>query len=315
MPPKGAVAGSAMKPSVIARYCIDQPDKFRLRDYDPADTAGLDIDKGDAKDELAKDVEQLSDLQERLYAHDRWAVLLIFQAMDAAGKDSAIKHVMSGVNPQGCQVHSFKAPSAQELDHDFLWRTTLALPERGRIGIFNRSYYEEVLVVRVHSEIMPRQKLPKQLVTDRIWRERFEDIRAFEQYLARNGTVILKFFLHVSKEEQRRRFLDRIEEPAKRWKFSMGDVAERKLWDRYMEAYEDMIRHTSAPHAPWYVVPADHKWFSRLVVAGAIVGKLAGLGLEFPKLEGAALAELKKAREALIAEDGMDRAQKSRNQR
>jgi PPK2 family polyphosphate:nucleotide phosphotransferase len=223
--------------------------------------------------------------------------------MDAAGKDGAIKHVMSGVNPQGCQVHSFKAPSAEELDHDFLWRTARALPERGRIGIFNRSHYEEVLVVRVHPELLAKQKLPPALVTDRLWQERFENIREFERHLARSGTVILKFFLHVSKEEQRKRFLDRIEEPAKRWKFSMGDVEERKLWDKYMDAYEEMIRNTSTPDAPWHVVPADRKWFTRLAVARTIVDRLEALDLKFPKVEGAALEELKKARAALLAED------------
>jgi PPK2 family polyphosphate:nucleotide phosphotransferase len=247
-------------------------------------------------------VKRLGELQERLYAQDRWAVLAIFQAMDAAGKDGAIKHVMSGINPQGVQVFSFKAPTSHELDHDFMWRCAVNLPERGRIGIFNRSHYEEVLVVRVHKELLARQKLPPELVTKDIWKERFQDIRAFERYLARNGTLILKFFLHVSKDEQRKRFLERIEEPGKRWKFSMGDVAERKLWDKYMDAYQDMIRHTSADHAPWYVVPADNKWFARIVVAGALVDAIERLDLHFPKVEGAALAELMKARKALMAE-------------
>ena len=299
------------------RSRIDKPDHFRLADHDPAETCGLDIEKKEAKDLLADDVKRLSDLQERLYAEDRWSVLLIFQAMDAAGKDSAIKHVMSGVNPQGCQVHAFKAPSAQELDHDFLWRTTMALPERGRIGIFNRSYYEEVLVVRVHQKILEGQKLPKGLVTDRIWHERYESIRDFERHMARNGTLILKFFLNVSKGEQRKRFLDRIEEPAKRWKFSMGDVAERALWDRYMEAYEEMIQHTSAPEAPWYVVPADHKWFTRLMVARTIVNALDRLDPKFPRVDGAALEELKKAREALLAEGkaGEKSGGRTKNQR
>ena len=230
---------------IIKRFRVDKPDKFRLADIDPADTCGLDLDKDEAKTMLADGVKRLSELQERLYAQDRWSVLVIFQAMDAAGKDGVIKHVMSGINPQGCQVHAFKAPSADELDHDFMWRTTIALPERGRIGIFNRSYYEEVLVVRVHPEILARQKLPPELVTKDIWEKRFKDIRAFERYLARNGTLVLKFFLHVSKEEQRKRFLDRLEEPGKSWKFAMGDVEERKLWDKYMHAYEDMIRNTS----------------------------------------------------------------------
>jgi PPK2 family polyphosphate:nucleotide phosphotransferase len=293
-----------MQLSQHLHHCrIDKPELFRLADHDPGETCGLDIEKKEAKDLLAEDVKRLSDLQERLYAEDRWSVLLIFQAMDAAGKDSAIKHVMSGINPQGCQVHAFKAPSAQELDHDFLWRTTLALPERGRIGIFNRSYYEEVLVVRVHADLIDRQRLPAKLVTDRIWQERYESIREFERHLARNGTVILKFFLNVSKEEQRRRFLDRIEEPAKRWKFSMGDVAERRLWDRYMDAYEEMIRRTSNADAPWHVIPADHKWFTRLVVARTIVNTLERLDPKFPKVEGAALKDLQQAREALLTED------------
>jgi PPK2 family polyphosphate:nucleotide phosphotransferase len=289
-------------PKLIKRFRIDTPDKFRLTDFDPADTAGLQIEKDDAKQMLADGVKRLGELQERLYAQDRWAVLAMFQAMDAAGKDGAIEHVMSGINPQGVQVFSFKAPTAKELDHDFMWRTTMDLPERGRIGIFNRSYYEEVLVVRVHKELLARQKLPPELVTKDIWKERFQDMRAFERYLARNGTLILKFFLHVSKEEQRKRFLARIEEPGKRWKFSMGDVAERKLWDKYMDAYQDMIRHTSAPHAPWYVVPADNKWFARIVVAGALVDAIERLDLQFPKVEGAALRELMNARKALLAE-------------
>jgi PPK2 family polyphosphate:nucleotide phosphotransferase len=289
-------------PKIIRRFRIDKPGKFRLAEFDPADSCGLQLEKNDAKELLAGGVKRLGELQERLYAQDRWAVLAIFQAMDAAGKDGAIKHVMSGINPQGVQVFSFKAPSPQELDHDFMWRTTVDLPERGRIGIFNRSYYEEVLVVRVHQELLARQKLPPELVTNNIWKERFEDIRAFERYLARNGTLVLKFFLHISREEQRRRFLDRLDDPAKRWKFSMGDVAERKLWDQYMDVYQDMIRHTSTAEAPWYVVPADNKWFARLVVAGALVDAMERLDLHFPKVEGAALRELMKARKALLAE-------------
>ena len=287
---------------LASRFRIDKPEKFRLADYPCDDTCGLDIDKSEARELLAEGIKRMSDLQERLYAQDCWAVLGIFQAMDAAGKDSAIKHVMSGINPQGCQVFSFKAPSPQELDHDFMWRTTMCLPERGRIGIFNRSYYEEVLVVRVHPEILARQKLAPELVTSDVWQQRFEDIRAFERYLARNGTVIRKFFLNVSKEEQRRRFLDRLDDPAKRWKFSLGDVEERKLWDKYMAAYEDMIRHTSAPQAPWYVVPADRKWFARLVVAAVLDDAMASLKLEFPKVDGAALKELDAVRAALVAE-------------
>ena len=284
------------------RYRVDDPDKFRIKDWDPGDTNHLDIEKKEAKDLLAEGVDRLSDLQERLYAQDRWAVLLIFQAMDAAGKDSVIKHVMKGVNPQGCDVHSFKQPSQEELDHDFMWRTSGRLPERGRIGIFNRSYYEEVLVVRVHAGLLEKEKMPAKLVTKEIWRDRFKDIRAFERYLARNGTVILKFFLHVSKEEQKRRFLERIDEPSKNWKFSMGDVAERKLWDKYMAAYEDMIRHTSRPEAPWHVVPADNKWFTRLVVAAEVVEALDRLGLKYPKVAGAARRDLEKARQILRKE-------------
>jgi len=289
-------------PKHVDRYRIDKPEKFRLTDFDPADTCDLDIDKDEAKEILAKDVKKLAELQERLYAHDRWSMLIVLQAMDTAGKDGVIKHVMSGINPQGCQVHPFKAPSTEELDHDFLWRVARALPERGRIDIFNRSHYEEVLVARAHPEILARQKLPPELVGDRLWQERFASIRAFERHLAANGTVILKFFLHISKEEQRERFLARIDEPGKRWKFSMSDVAERKLWDRYQDAYEDAIRNTSAKEAPWYVVPADKKWFSRLVVAAAMIDALEQLDLQFPKVEGDALRELKSARQALMAE-------------
>jgi PPK2 family polyphosphate:nucleotide phosphotransferase len=286
----------------VSRYRVEDGTSFRLAAFDPGDTADLAIDKQEAKDLLQDDVKALAQWQEKLYAEDRWALLLIFQAMDAAGKDSAIEHVMSGVNPQGCQVHSFKVPSAQELDHDFLWRTTKALPERGRIGIFNRSYYEELLVVRVHPKILQGQKLPPGLISDRIWHERFASIRDFERHLGRNGTVVLKFFLHVSKEEQRQRFLERIEEPGKRWKFSLGDVEERALWDRYMECYEEMIRNTATPDAPWHVVPADKKWFTRLVVARTIVERLKRLDPQFPKVEGAALDALMKAKAALNAE-------------
>jgi len=287
---------------IAQRFRIDKPDKFKLADHDCADTCGLGIDKKEAKDMLEDGIKRLSDLQEKLYADDRWSVLLVFQAMDAAGKDGVIKHVMTGVNPQGCQVHAFKAPSAEELDHDFLWRIGKALPERGRIGIFNRSHYEEVLVVRVHPEYLKAQRLPDTANGKDIWHQRFDDIRGFEKHLAHNGTLILKFFLNVSRDEQRKRFLDRIDEPAKRWKFSMGDVKERALWPKYMEAYEDMIRETSMPEAPWYVIPADHKWFSRLVVSAAIVDAIANLKLEFPKVEGAALEELEKAKAALKAE-------------
>ena len=292
-----------MKPfKLVRKLCVDRPKKFRLADIDPADCAGFDIEKDVAKAILAEGTKRLAELQERLYAQDRWAVLAMFQAMDAAGKDGAIKHVMSGVNPQGVEVTAFKAPSAHELDHDFMWRSIVRLPERGRIGIHNRSYYEEVLVVRVHREMLERQKLSPKLVTRHIWQERFEDIAAFERYLGRNGIKVVKFFLHVSRKEQRRRFLDRLEEPAKRWKFSMADVGERKLWDRYMDAYEDMIRHTSTADAPWYVIPADNKWFARLMVAEAMIDTMDELDLEFPKVGGAALREMMKVKKALIAE-------------
>jgi PPK2 family polyphosphate:nucleotide phosphotransferase len=289
-------------PQHIKKFRIDGPKRFRLADYDPADTVGLDFAKDEAKDILAADIKRLSELQEMLYAEHRWAVLAIFQAMDAGGKDSAIKHVMSGVNPQGCEVHAFKRPSDEQLAHDFMWPAAVHAPRRGHIGIFNRSYYEEVLAVRVHRELLDRQQLPPELVTKHIWKERFKDIRNYERYLARNGTVILKFHLRVSKEEQRRRFLARLDEPAKRWKFSMSDVEERKLWDRYMAAYEDMIRHTATPEAPWYVVPADNKWAARLVVAAALVHALERLDLKFPKVDGKALAEMRRVRTALLAE-------------
>lgn len=289
---------------IAKRFRIGDPKSFRLADHDPADCCGLSIDKREAKAMLADGIERLSDLQERLYASDRWSVLIVLQAMDAAGKDSVIKHVMTGLNPQGVEVHPFKKPSEEELDHNFLWRAAKRLPERGRIGIFNRSHYEEVLVVRVHPEILPRQRLPDSLAGRGLWQRRFEDIRGFERHLANNGTRILKFFLNVSREEQRQRFLDRIEEPAKRWKFSMNDVAERKLWPKYMAAYEDAIRSTSRPHAPWYVVPADNKWFTRLVVAAALVEALDRLKLEFPNVQGRALAELKKVGRALRSKRG-----------
>ncbi|HVO16532.1 MAG TPA: polyphosphate kinase 2 family protein [Alphaproteobacteria bacterium] len=272
---------------------------FRLRNHDPADTGGLRLEKKSARDLLEHGVAQLSTLQEMLYAQDRWAVLLIFQAMDAAGKDSAIKHVMSGVNPQGCEVWSFKAPSSEELDHDYMWRCARRLPERGRIGIFNRSYYEEVLVVRVHPELLTRQKLPPKLVSKRLWQERFEDVRNFERYLTRNGVLILKFFLNVSKDEQKRRFLARLDEPEKHWKFQPGDVAERHYWDRYMNAYEEMIRATSTPYAPWHVVPADNKWYTRLVVAAAVIEGLEGLNLSYPTIDPAARKRLSTVRAEL----------------
>jgi PPK2 family polyphosphate:nucleotide phosphotransferase len=288
--------------SIAKRFRIDRPDKFRLSAHDPAECYGLTADKKEVKAMLAEGIERLSELQERLYANDRWSVLIVLQAMDAAGKDSIIKHVMSGINPQGCEVHSFKQPSAEELQHDFLWRVAQRLPTNGRIGIFNRSHYEEVLTVRVHKELLASQKLPKRLVGKELWQQRFDDIRAFERHLARNGTLILKFFLNVSKDEQRRRFLSRIDEPVKRWKFSMSDVAERKLWDEYMHAYDDLIRQTSRPEAPWFVVPADNKWFTRLVVVGAMVQELGALDLDFPKVEGKVLKELRKAEKALKRE-------------
>jgi PPK2 family polyphosphate:nucleotide phosphotransferase len=287
---------------IAKRFRIDKADKFHLSAYDPAECCGLTIDKAEAKQMLAEGIDRLNELQQRLYASGRWSVLIVLQAMDAAGKDSIIKHVMSGINPQGCEVHSFKQPSEEELRHDFLWRVAQRLPENGRIGIFNRSHYEEVLTVRVRPELLESQKLPKQLDGKGLWQRRFDDIRAFERHLARNGTLILKFFLNVSREEQRKRFLERIAEPAKRWKFSMGDVEDRKLWNKYMDAYQDMIRHTSIDEAPWYVVPADQKWFTRLVVAAAMVRAIDGLKLEYPKVEGKALKELYKARKALEAE-------------
>ena len=287
---------------VIKPFRIEEPGRFRLADHDPADTRGLDIDKQEAKSMLAGDIERLAELQEMLYAQGRWAVLAIFQAMDAGGKDGAIKHVMSGVNPQGCEVHAFNAPSAEELEHDFLWRAAVRLPLRGRIGIFNRSYYEEVLVVRLHPDLLRRQKLPEKPTPDKVWKQRFKDIVAFERHLMRNGTLVLKFHLRISKEEQKHRFLQRLDTPAKRWKFSMDDIADRKLWDRYMDAYEDMIRHTSTPEAPWYVVPADNKWFARLVVAAALVDALDRLDLRFPKVSRAQLEEMRRVRKALEAE-------------
>src|SRR3954463_1727549 len=284
-------------------FRISKGKHFRLKDVDPADTLDFtkEEDKPKAKEALAMGVTALAELQDKLYAQDKWAVLLIFQAMDAAGKDGAIKHVMSGTNPQGCQVYSFKSPSSDDLDHDYLWRCMKSLPNRGHIGIFNRSYYEEVLVVRVHPEFLAKQKLPPKLVGKKIWEERFEDIRNFEQYLSRNGVVVRKFFLHVSKKEQKRRFLDRIDNPAKNWKFSSNDASERDYWDDYMEAYEDMIRNTATKEAPWYVVPADNKWFTRLVVAAGVIEALDSLGLEYPKVGKDKLKELAAAREKLEA--------------
>jgi PPK2 family polyphosphate:nucleotide phosphotransferase len=283
------------------RYRVTNGASFTLKDIDPDETPGLDS-KEEAGELLQQTVQRMRDLQERLYAQNRWSVLLIFQAMDAAGKDSTIEHVMSGVNPQGCHVTSFKQPSVEELDHDFLWRVVRHLPERGRIGIFNRSYYEEVLVVRVHPKLLAKQRLPDPLVSKKIWDQRFEDIRNFEQYLSRQGTVVRKFFLHVSKEEQRRRFLSRLEEPEKNWKFSLADVHEREHWRDYQRAYQDMIQHTSTREAPWYVVPADHKWFTRVVVGAAIVETLESIRPVFPKVDAEMLREVKVAQAALESE-------------
>jgi PPK2 family polyphosphate:nucleotide phosphotransferase len=282
-------------------YRITDGAKFRLKDVDPADTGTLKAaDKPRAKEALRIGGEALADLQDKLYAQDSWSVLLIFQAMDAGGKDGAIKHVMSGVNPQGCEVYSFKAPSTNELDHDYLWRTHIRVPERGRIGIFNRSYYEEVLVVRVHPELLELQKLPTRLVRKDIWDDRYKDIRNFERYLARNGVAICKFFLHVSRGEQKRRFLERIEDPAKNWKFSAADVRERPFWKDYMRAYEDAIRATATEHAPWYVVPADNKWFTRVIVASAIIDTLSQLDLAYPTLSKEKRRELAAAKRILL---------------
>jgi PPK2 family polyphosphate:nucleotide phosphotransferase len=284
----------------VAPFRYDGSGKFHLKSHKTNEKG--DLDKEKATKIIEANRSRLNEFQEKLYAQDRWSMLLIFQGMDAAGKDSAIKSVFEGVNPQGCEVTSFKQPSTRELDHDFLWRSMIALPERGRIGIFNRSHYEECLVVRVHPEILAKQKIPPRLVTKDIWRDRFKDISAMENYLARNGTVILKFFLNVSREEQRERFLERLEDPAKNWKFSLADIGERKLWPRYMAAYQDLIRHTSTRATPWHVVPADHKWFARVVIGSAIVAALDRLDLHFPKVDKADRGEFKQIREALLAE-------------
>jgi PPK2 family polyphosphate:nucleotide phosphotransferase len=289
-------------PKILDTCRIDKPGRFRLADCDPAENFGLDIAKDDVKAMISAGIVELSALQERLYAQGRWAVLIVLQAMDAAGKDGVIKHVMSGVNPLGCEVHSFKVPSDEELQHDFLWRTTTRLPPRGCIGIFNRSYYEEVLVVRVHPDLLAQQKLPPKFTGDELWKHRFKAIRNYEHHLVRNGMLILKFHLRISREQQRQRFLERIEQPAKRWKFSMADVRERERWDDYMAAYEDMIRETSTDYAPWYVVPADHKHVAWLVVAGAIIDAIRELDPEPPRVTGAKLKELKSVEQALRAE-------------
>jgi PPK2 family polyphosphate:nucleotide phosphotransferase len=300
MSKKSSESLSAQSKSFVAPFRVDGSGEFHLKSHKTNEKGGLD--KARAEEILEANRKRLNDFQEKLYAQDRWSVLLIFQGMDAAGKDSAIKSVFDGVNPQGCEVHAFKQPSTLELDHDFMWRSAIALPQRGRIGIFNRSYYEECLVVRVHPEILAREKIPPKLVTKNIWRERFEDIAAFERYLARNGTVILKFFLNVSKEEQRERFLARLEEPSKNWKFSMADIAERALWGKYQAAYQEVIRHTSGTMAPWHVVPADHKWFARVVIGSTIVAALDKLDLQFPKVDKASLEEFKLVRKALMEE-------------
>jgi PPK2 family polyphosphate:nucleotide phosphotransferase len=287
----------------VSPYRITKGKKFRLGEIDPGDTGGFGSErKRRAKELLANGVDWLAEEQDKFYANDRHAMLLVFQGMDAAGKDGTIRHVMSGVNPQGCQVYSFRQPSAEELDHDFLWRCQKCLPERGRIGIFNRSYYEEVLVVRVHKELLGRQKMPLPLVTRDIWKERLEDIASFERYLSRQGTILLKFFLHVSREEQKRRFLERLDTPAKNWKFSAADVQERGYWREYLAAYEDAIRRTASPEAPWHVIPADNKWFTRLAVAAAIVEAFWKLKLAYPRVDGAKRKELALAREALMGE-------------
>jgi PPK2 family polyphosphate:nucleotide phosphotransferase len=293
-----------MKLGKVVKHCrIDKPAKFKLADHDPAERFGLSTDIEDIRPILAEGMSRLSELQERLYADGRWAVLIVLQGMDAAGKDGVIKHVITGVNQLGCEVHAFKAPSVEELEHNFLWRAGRWLPERGRIGIFNRSHYEEVLVVRVHRELLARQKLPPSVTKKNIWKHRFQDIRTFEHHLARNGTLVLKFHLRISKDEQRKRFLARLDEPAKRWKFSASDIAERKYWDDYMVAYEEMIRETSTDYAPWYVIPADHKHVAWVVVSAAIVEALKALKPTYPKISGKALNELKKSERALRAED------------
>lgn len=297
---KSALPSAKQLKSYVDPFRVDGSHEFHLKSHKPGEKGGLDKDA--ARELVDANRGRMRELQEKLYAQDLWSVLLIFQGMDAAGKDSAIENVMSGINPQGCQVYSFKQPSTKELDHDFMWRTSKCTPERGRIGIFNRSYYEELLVVRVHPGILAKQRIPPELVTRNIWRERFEDIAAYEKYLARNGTLVLKFFLNISKEEQRQRFLDRLDQPAKNWKFSLGDVAERKLWDKYQAAYQDLIHHTSAKHAPWIVVPADHKWFARVVISSAIVSAMEKLNLKFPEVDKSDAGELKKVKFALERE-------------
>jgi len=309
MSKKSSRSSSDALDAFVTPFRVDGSVKFHLKSHETDAKGGLDKEAAETILEASR--KRLNDFQERLYAQDRWSLLLIFQGMDAAGKDSAIKSVFEGVNPQGCEVYSFKQPTAHELDHDFMWRCMVALPERGRIGIFNRSYYEECLVTRVHPELLAKEKIPPSLITRNIWRERFEDITAIERYLARNGTVILKFFLNISKEEQRERFLDRLEEPSKNWKFSMGDVTERARWNRYQAVYQDIVRNTSTPLAPWYVVPADHKWFARVVIISTIVAALEQLDLKFPRADKASLREFKEVRAALEQEGKGKRQKKS----
>ena len=298
--PKNEVLDHIRK--LVHPFRVTEGDGFRLKDFDPANTGGLTLDKGEAAELLEHGIDWLGEKQDMLYAQDQWSLLLIFQAMDAAGKDGTIKHVMSGVNPQGCQVFGFKQPSSEELDHDFMWRYVIRLPERGRIGIFNRSYYEEVLVLRVHPEMLDRQKLPPRLLSKRIWDERLDDIARFEDYISRQGTKILKFFLYVSREEQKKRFTERLDEPEKNWKFSSSDVKEREFWGQYMDAFQEAIRATASNHAPWFVVPADNKWFTRLLVAAAIVEAMENLGLAYPKVDAAKQQELRRARTVLSRE-------------
>jgi len=286
---------------IVSPYCITDGKKFRLKDFDPADTNGIKSKKA-AQSMLESSSQMLAEMQEKLYAQDVWALLLIFQGMDAAGKDGGIKHVMSGINPQGCDVHAFKTPTNEELDHDFMWRAHKVMPGRGKIGIFNRSYYEEVLVVRVHPPLLKAEKLPDELITKHIWEDRYEDINAFEKFLARNGTIIRKFFLNVSKEEQKKRFLERLEDSKKNWKFSMDDIKERKFWDDYQEAYEEMVQNTATKRAPWYVIPADNKWYGRLVIASAIIDALNGLDLKFPDVDEEKKKELEAIQQALLKE-------------
>jgi PPK2 family polyphosphate:nucleotide phosphotransferase len=312
MSKKASRSSSELLDAFSAPFRVDGSGEFHLKSHKTNAKGGLDKDEGEKILDASR--KRLNDFQEKLYAQDRWSMLLIFQGMDAAGKDSAIKSVFEGVNPQGCAVYSFKQPTAHELDHDFMWRCMVALPERGRIGIFNRSYYEECLVTRVHPELLAKERIPPRLVTGNIWRERFEDITAIERYLSRNGTVILKFFLNICKEEQRERFLDRLEQPAKNWKFSMGDVAERARWNRYQAVYQDIVRHTSTPVAPWYVVPADHKWFARVVIISTIVAALEQLDLKFPRADKASLREFKEVRAALEHEGKGRRQNKSDTQ-